>query len=153
MKIRVRGQTMERVLLAIAALTMIGCSGAGEGETKTSDKLNIRHVRAMASNYSLYLADHRSQPPPDEQAFRRYLATKQESLEKSGLTIEEMFVSPRSGGPLVWVYGAVPPSGRLGAYLAYEQSPVDGKRLVIANLGMFEEVDEAQFRAVFPNVQ
>jgi len=36
-------------------------------------------------------------------------------------------------------------------FIAYEKTPVDGKRLVIATRGMFEEMDEARFRTVFPN--
>ena len=53
----------------------------------------------------------------------------------------------------MWVYGGAIPTGPLGNYFAYEQTPVNGKRLVIANLGMYEEMDEAKFRATFPNVR
>jgi hypothetical protein len=106
----------------------------------------------MGGFYAGYLGAHNNQPPKDEVEFRAYLATQQEALDKAGLSIDEMFLSPR-GGPLAWVYGARPPVGPMGmTYVAYETTPVDGKRLVIAGGGMTKEMDDAEFRQVFPNV-
>ena len=106
----------------------------------------------MTTVYSEYLGEHRDQAPANEQSFREYLATKQDRLAKSNLTVDEMFQSPR-GGSLTWVYGRTPPSGPLGVYFAFEQAPTDGKRLAIANLGMYEEMDEAKFRTTFPGAK
>ena len=98
-----------------------------------------------------YLADHKNQAPPNEQAFREYLGTKEDNLRKSGISIDAMFTSPRDGEPLVWVYGRKPPAGPAGmTYLGYEKTPVDGKRLVIATRGMYDQIDETQFRKLFP---
>jgi hypothetical protein len=107
----------------------------------------------MANSYSRYVGEHHNRPPADEQDFRAYLATKQSELERSKLTIDQMFTSPRGNGALVWAYGETIPTGTLGSYFAYEQTPVNGKRLVIANLGMYEEMDEARFHATFPNAK
>jgi hypothetical protein len=137
------------VLLAVLC-AVPGCGGSG---SSAKGVIEYRRVRAMTDLYTGYLGEHRGQPPANEQAFRQYLATKQDDLERSELTIDQMFMSPRETGPLVWVYGMLPPSGPMGTYYGYEQTPVDGKRLVIANLGMYELVDDARFHATFPNAK
>jgi hypothetical protein len=144
-----RPHGMDRMTLAAVLLAMLGC-GSGSGSS-AAGAIDYPKVRAMANIYSGYLGEHRDQPPANEQTFREYLTTKQDNLDRSGLTIDQMFVSPRGSGPLMWVYGGTIPTGPLGTYFAYEQTPVDGTRLVIANLGMYEELDEAKFRATFPN--
>ena len=128
----------------------VGCSQGGS--STAAGVVEYKKLRAMSILYSEYLGEHRDQAPADEKSFRAYLETKQDQLTQSNLTVDEMFKSPR-GGALTWVYGRTPPTGPLGTYLGYEQSPVDGKRLVIANLGMYEEVDEAKFRNIFPNAR
>jgi hypothetical protein len=130
------------------ALVATGC-GSKAGQSSAAD---YTKVRAMGDFYSSYLSDHRGQPPKDEQAFRDYLNTKQDQLKNVGLTVDDMFKSPRGDGPLVWVYGKKPPVGSSGiTYVAYERVPVGDKRLVIGTRGMYEQLDEAQFREAFPN--
>ena len=131
-------------------LALAGCGGGGG--TRVAGGIDFTKARAMPGLYGAYLREHKNQPPPNEQAFRDYLGTKQEALERAGLSLEAMFVSPRNGQPLVWIFGRKLPTGQGGMeFIAYEKTPVDGKRLVIATRGMFEEMDEARFRTVFPN--
>jgi hypothetical protein len=130
------------------ALVAAGCGS----KSASSSGADYSKVRAMGDFYSEYLADHRGQPPKDEQAFRDYLNTKQEQLKNVGLTVDDMFKSPRGEGPLAWVYGKKPPVGSSGiTYVAYERVPISDKRLVIGARGMYEQLDEAQFRKVFPD--
>jgi hypothetical protein len=91
--------------------------------------------------------------PADEQAFRQYLATRQTRLDEAGLTVDDLFTSPRTGGPIQWVYGTTPPTSRETGlvYIGYEKEPVDGKRLVIAMRGISQEMDDAKFRTLFPD--
>jgi hypothetical protein len=106
----------------------------------------------MTGFYEGYLRENRNQPPANEQAFRDFLNSKQENFQKAGVTIEQLFVSPRDGKPLKWVYGKKPPIWReinMTCY-AYEAEPVGGKRLVLGGRGMTVELDEAQFKQVFP---
>ena len=58
-------------------------------------------------------------------------------------SFDELFVSDRDGKPLVVVYGS-----RLkdSDVLIYEQTGVNGKRLVGHRIGMVEEVDEAEYK-------
>jgi hypothetical protein len=145
-----RWQRMDRCLLAVLAFALAGCGGGDSGSAATDAiVVDYSSTRVLASLYSQYLSEHKNQAPPNEQAFREFLGTKQETLERAGLTIDDMFASPRNGQPLEWVYGRKPPAGRVGTYFAYEKTPVDGKRLVIATRGMYEEMDEAQFNTLF----
>jgi hypothetical protein len=100
----------------------------------------------LADLYAAYLGAHSDQPPPDEQAFRQFLQTKQSNLERAGLTVDEVFVSPRNGEPLDWVYrGPLPTIANGMTVFAYEKSSADGKRLVIARRGMYQVIDQAEF--------
>jgi hypothetical protein len=136
------------VLFAALVVPLTACNS----ELTSTSKIDDVRVRTMEGMYGAYLADHNNQPPRDEAAFRTYLETKQENLKRAGLMVDEMFVSPRGGGPLDWGYGKKPPRDNLGVtYVAYERAPVNGKRLVIAARGAYKEMDEAQFRKIFPN--
>jgi hypothetical protein len=151
MEYRLRAKDWLVIVALLSALP--GCGRGGGGESSGGGAIQYRKVRAMTNLYGEYYSQHRGQAPASEQAFRQYLATKQDVLEDSELTVDQMFASPRGTGPLVWVYGQAPPTGELGIYFAYEQTPVDGKRLLIGNLGVYEEVDDAKFRAIFPNAE
>jgi hypothetical protein len=133
------------VVLA-SAILQVGCGGT----TAQSSGQDYSSIRAMTGFYEWYLGENKYQPPKDEEQFRTYLQGKQDSLGEFGLTVDEMFVSPR-GEKLAWVYGKKPPTGPGGmTYIAYELSPVDGKRLVLSTRGMHEEMDETRFKTVFP---
>jgi hypothetical protein len=138
-------------MLAGCLLSVVACTKNSTitGEPPAAD---YGRVRTMSSFYEGYLREHGNQPPPSEQAFREYLNTKQENLQKAGLKIEEMFLSPRNAKPLQWAFGQKVPYYRQNnmACYAYETEPVGGKRLVIGNRGMFVELDETNFRSVFP---
>ena len=134
----------------VLAALLAGLAGCGGGSTGTS-AVDYTKIRALADMYGAYVADHRNQPPPNEQAFRDYLGTKQEYMQRAGITVDAMFVSPRNGEPIQWVYGRKPPAGGYETYIAYEKTPVDGKWLAITARGTYQEMDEAWFRKVFPN--
>lgn len=137
-----------RVLLLTAALVSTCALGCGEPATTSEGKAAIPSMAAM---YGDFLRAHGNKAPQDENQFREFLATKAADLEKAGLSVDAMFVSPRSGGPFVWVYGAKLPSGPMGmSFYGYEKEPVDGKRLAVGARGIREEMDDVQFRKVFP---
>jgi hypothetical protein len=127
-----------------------GC-GSNTGAASGEPVADYSKVRMMASYYEGFLSQHRNQAPPSEQAFRDYINSKQADFQE-GFTTEQMFVSPRSGKPLKWVYGRRPPVYRQNnmTCYAYEAEPVDGKRLVLGGRGMVAEIEESQFRSIFP---
>src|SRR5688500_11225007 len=98
---------------AAIVLTTLAHVAAGRGRHASPSGDYIK-VRAMGDFYGAYLADHRGQPTKDEQTIREYLTSKQEALQKAGLTVDDMFKSPRNGEPFVWVYGKKPPVGSSG---------------------------------------
>lgn len=137
---------------AALAAGLAGCSG-GVKDAKP-DTGDTGAIRAMSAAYGEYLQEHRNTPPKNEEEFRSFLATRQEELQESGLTIDEVFESPRNGEAFEWVYGRRPPAGPMGMmFIGYEKTPVDGKRLVIATRGMHELMDGAKFRSVFPDAE
>jgi hypothetical protein len=63
-----------------------------------------------------------------------------------------VFTSPRTGGAFTWVYDGKKPVGPGGmTVFGYEAAPTDGKRLIVGSRGMREEIDEAEFKKLFPN--
>jgi hypothetical protein len=137
--------------LALLALTLAGCNHAtgSSGDDVVSD---YGRVRSMSAFYQGYLTDNRGQAPRDEQAFREYLDKKQDQLQKVGLTVEQMFTSPRDDRPFRWVYGMKPPLWKQRGITCYgyEAEPTAGKRLVVGSRGMYDEIDDSTFRSLFP---
>ena len=129
-------------LLLVAAA---GCGGGGKSDSGAGDKL--KRVRTMGDLYVAHLAEHKN-APADEAAWRAFLDTKQTELEAAGLTVDAMFVSPRDGAPLIWVYGKAPKNQFGLTIVAFEQAPVDGRRFVVATNGMTDNVEESRFQAM-----
>jgi hypothetical protein len=147
----VRQGALAGILCVLAALLLTtGCGGSSASSGMNED--DYATLRSVSAMFSQYMGANNGKTPPDEQAFRAFLETKKDVLDKTGTTADQLLTSPRSGEPLIFVYGKTPVSGPMGmVYFAYEKSPVDGKRLVIASRGMFEQMDEAQFRKFFPD--
>jgi hypothetical protein len=138
-------------LVAAVSLAVAGCGSSGSASSE--EIADYGKVRMMIGFYEGYLKDHRGQSPANQQAFRDYLSSKHDNLEAAGITLDQMFLSPRDGKPMQWVYGRRPPvlrQNNMTCY-AYETEPVAGKHLVIGGRGMSAEVDESQFRTLFPN--
>lgn len=142
----------ERLSLAVAVLVLAGCGGGQSADGVTAT--DYGKIRGMTAMYVQYMGAHGGKAPADEQAFRQFLETKQDMLERQGVSVDDMFESPRTGGAMEWVYGKAPPSGEGGIrYVGYEKEPTDGKRLVIGTPGIYEVLDDAQFHRMFPDAQ
>lgn len=106
----------------------------------------------MTDIYNGFMASHKNQAPKDEAEFRQYVASQQQRLEVAGLTVDQLFISPRKDAPLDWVYGRAPSNATPGlTILAYEREATDGQRLVLGTRGMFMMIDDVQFKRLFPN--
>jgi hypothetical protein len=133
-------------------LLTTGCGGSTSSSGMTTDDYEV--LRSASVMFSQYMGANNGKTPPDEQAFRAFLETKKDALDQKGTTVDQLLTSPRNGESLVFVYGKTPVNGPMGmTYFAYEKTPVEGKRLVLASRGMFEQMDEAQFKKFFPNAQ
>src|SRR5262249_2953222 len=83
-------------------------------------------------------------PPSNEKEFKQVLATlsvKPEQMKAS--SFDELFISERDGKPLVVIYDA---SKKNSDVLVYEQTGINGKRLVGHRIGVVEQVDDAQLK-------
>jgi hypothetical protein len=89
--------------------------------------------------------------PKDEQEFRDAIGKMDLSLDLMKVSsVDQLFVSERDGQPFVVLYGPLPQT-QGSDVIAYEQTGVDGKRMVGHKIGMVEEVDEARFRELVPS--
>lgn len=142
---------LAKCLLALYCLAAVGCGAGGTSSTGVS-KGDYESLRTTSAIYGMYMTEHGGKTPPDEQAFRTFVSGKQDILDKVGKTAEAVLSSPRSGEPFVFVVGKRPPVNRQTgmAYVAYEKTPVEGSRLVVAMRGIYELMDEAKFKQIFP---
>jgi hypothetical protein len=138
--------------LVLAIAVLVGCGQ--ESASTNMGQADYGTLQVASNMFTSYMGENGGKTPPDEQAFRAYLETKKEKLEEQGKTVDDLLTSPRNGEPLGFVYGKRPVRGPAGmTFYGYEKVPVDGKRLVLAGRGMYQEMDEAQFRRLFPDVQ
>jgi hypothetical protein len=135
-----------RSFYGLVAVSVLLASATGCGRHADSSKnLNNSHVRSLTTLYGLATAKL-GHPPGNEKEFKQALATvplKPEQM-KAG-SFDELFVSERDGQPLHVVYGT-PPTG--SDAVVFEQTGVNGKRLVGHRIGMVEEVDEAEYKTL-----
>jgi hypothetical protein len=127
------------LLLPVFIVAGAGCRAKGEnsGNRETS------HVRVLADLHAL-ATSRLGHIPHDEQEFKKFIATRSKLVEKLKIgSIDELFVSERDGQPLHVVYGTPPTTSDVAVY---EQTGVNGKRLVGHRIGMVEEVDEAEYK-------
>jgi hypothetical protein len=112
-------------------------------QAASSQNLDKSHVRSLTTLHGLATSKLRH-PPSDEKEFKQALArlaVKPEQMKVD--SFDELFVSERDGKPLVVVYGA---PNQNSDVLVYEQTGVNGKRLVGHRIGVVEEVDEAEYK-------
>jgi hypothetical protein len=130
------------ILFLVAVMALAGCAGESPAvSTGTS------HVRLLTMLYNK-VSREQGRIPKDEQEFKDNLKSADLSLESLKInSTDDLFVSERDGQPLVVVYGSVPPGSDV---VVYEQTGVDGKRMIGHRIGMVEEVDEAKFKELVP---
>jgi len=136
--------TTATLILALSALTLIGCGSGGNSEVR---KQGLSHVRLLTSLHAR-VSSELGRYPNDEAEFKAALAKANLTLDAMKVSsIDELFVSERDGQPLVVVYGQAPAGSDI---VVYEQTGVDGRRQVGHRIGMVEEVDQARFDELVP---
>jgi hypothetical protein len=127
------------LLLPVFVVASAGCARQAE----SSQTLEKSHARSLTILYGLATAKL-GHTPRDEKDFKHAITTLSVKPEKMKVdSFDELFVSERDGKPLVLVYGAQNQSSDV---VVYEQTGVNGKRMVGHRIGMVEEVDEATFK-------
>ena len=133
--------------LAVFMLLFVGCQGSQSEATRQSQSTHLRSLITLF-NSAASKPGHR---PANEAELKAFIATNASQMIGSlhvG-SVDELFVSERDGKRFVVFYGE-PPKGTSRDVIAYEQTGVDGNRLVGYSLGMTQEVDEQQLARLVP---
>lgn len=141
-------QTRQRAFyLALLSVALVGCGGSTERQETQSGRL-----RTVVTLYGMERTVQ-GRPPASAEDFKKFITERgKASLERSGVaSADELLTSDRDGQPYVVIYGK-PPTGMNQDVVAFEQTGVDGIRLVGFGLGYVEEVDEAKFKTYVPNL-
>jgi hypothetical protein len=126
-------------MLSLLIASSLGCARQYE----SSQSVEKSHVRSLTVLHGLAVAKL-GHLPRDEKEFKRAIATLSVKPKQMKVgSFDELFVSERDGKPLVLVYGA---QNKNLDVVVYEQTGVNGKRLVGHRIGMVEEVDDEQYK-------
>ncbi|MGI9427810.1 MAG: hypothetical protein ACR2NM_04075 [Bythopirellula sp.] len=133
----------------VAVLTVVVLTGCdvGAGRIKGNGEVHLRSIVALYNS----AGNQQGRAPTSEAELRDYVvANAQQVLEKLEIaSFDELLISERDGLPFVVLYGKTP-KGVRPDIIAYEQTGINGKRLVGFSLGNIEEVDETAFRKFVP---
>ena len=110
-------------------------------------------MRILGAQYGQYMVSHGQAAPKDEAAMREYVQSRMSELSANGVkSLDDLFRAGRDGQPLKLVVGAriVAPELRGGSWAVYEQTGVDGKRLVADSNGGVQELSGEDFAKKIP---
>jgi hypothetical protein len=127
--------------LVLASLPL----GCGTGPTVEDLSVHSR-LKGVAAMYGRYTAQHRGQPPKNQQEFEKFLATvdAKDFANFNASSPAELLVSPRDGKPFIVNYGASadPPSPTNPPAIIAQESPVEGGgTLGVTSVGEVRELD------------
>jgi hypothetical protein len=128
----------------LLACLLAGCTPQGNtGTDEAADRL-----RALAVNYQRYAGQHQGNGPPSEQKFKEFV--KKMGVPE-GLTIDELFVSPRDNQPFEIRYKIRPGfPGPDSPVIMWEQTGDGSTRRVARASGAVIVVPEAEFAQLKP---
>ena len=133
------------VPVVVAIIISLGCGGG----KPTGDEARARAaLRMVGIEYGRYLVANNGAPPPDEAAMRTFLDLQISRTPNYGVaSADELLSSTRDGKPLQLICGAkvAPPDRPEALWAAYEQTGVDGRRLVVNTRGDVVELDAEAF--------
>jgi hypothetical protein len=129
----------------VACFVLLASATSCGRHAESSHSPDNSHVRSLTTLYGLATTKLRH-PPGNEKEFKQVLAMLSVKPEQMRVgSFDELFVSERDGKPLVVIYGS---PNKNSDVLVYEQTGANGKRLVGHRIGMVEEVDDAQYKAL-----
>jgi len=132
------------IVLAMLLLGATGCSP--KGNTGTGDA--AERLRALAINYQRYAGQNQGNGPPTEQKFKDFI--KKVGLPE-GITIDDLFISPRDNQPYEIRYKVRPGSpGPDSPVIMWEQTGEGGTRQIARSSGSVLVVPEAEFEQLKP---
>ena len=133
----------------VAIVLVVGC---GEGPPPAASTAESS-ISALARLYGEYASRHQDVGPPDEAAFRGFIASLPEEQRRAlGLSdLDQALISPRDGQPFEIRYGLSPRQMLDGrglrnqAIVIHERQGVAGRRWIATGTGITVEVSEEEF--------
>ncbi len=131
--------------VAVVGLFVVGC-----GSSAKNLQVETSNIRAVSIVLGKYRSQNKGQSPPNEEALKSFAATlKPEELKSFGASsAEDIFISSRDKQPYKFNFGD---SSSPTTIVVYEQQGSGGKRFVVNAVGKAEELDEAEFKKLFPD--
>ena len=142
--------------LGLLALFMLAClAGCSKFDTAAAiQKMNATKPQKLANLYAAYQLENGSRGPKDEAQFQAYIEKKNPVLlRRIGVDPNEvaaLFTSDRDGEPFKIRYGVEGNDRSPPKPVIFEESGVDGVRVVAFTKLKVEEVaDDAEYKKLF----
>lgn len=122
------------------ALSLIGCAGGTSGGSQPDAK---EQLGKLFNLYRLYVEKNKKGPASEEvlREFAKGLSTEERASRLIGDDLDGIFTSPRDNKKFVVRYNLrIDPSQNKA--VAWEETGVDGRRLVALTMGYVVEYDE-----------
>jgi hypothetical protein len=135
----------------VVAVSLIAGSGCNSQQAASDAAPDTSHIKELTMLYAGQMNRNAGRPPASEAEFKRSVAENGAALLDSlGVTVDELFISPRDNQPYVILYGNEAAKLISRGIVTHEQTGVDGRRLVGYRGGYVNEVDEVEFRKLVP---
>lgn len=132
-------------LFFFAIMVLTGC---GKGSHDPPSVEALMAIENVGKWYQLYRADHGGKQPADESAFLDYVNRKLAERGAEAVDSDELLTSPRDGEPYVVRYGKVSSRDQARNLVAYEKTGGNGTRLIVSELAISREVDDAELQSL-----
>ena len=139
-------------ILTACLMAITGCSQGDPFNSGSNDRKTRIVMNLLSVFYGEYLDSHQGRPPKDNDAFREYLETRTEDLNRYNLqSIDQLMTSPRDGQPLLIVCGKrlAPVDSPGTPWAAYEQQGIDGVKMAVQVRGGVQDLSADEIDRIF----
>ena len=145
---------LARRVLSVMLLLGLACLGC-KGNATPKGPEGQNNLAAIAKIIDSFLIPHHGQGPKDEAELKSFVDSNGKTiLDQFKITdVASIYKSPRDGKPYVLLVGKDYDKYQTdeGSVIAYEQTGVEGVRLVVFRGGEVKEIPEAVFKTMIPN--
>jgi hypothetical protein len=144
-------QFLALLVVTIAVGLCSGCWSSFDIESEVKN-LNATNAQRLANLYQHFQRQHQGKGPRDKEVFETFISEVNPVLlsriDVDPNSLEQLFVSERDGQPLVIRYGERGSDRGPSVPIVFEETGVDGKRMIgfTNNLGL-EVEDEQEYQA------
>ena len=149
------GASACRLIMLKAVVNIVICSVLASGCDSPPPQNGSQaeaQLRLLGTLYGKYISQHNGQAPANEEQFKEFLKAEQVQMKNQEANgIEALLRSPYDGQLLIVRYGELtgPVSPNGYAWIAHEQTGLDGMIKVISARGEVNEVSEQELEELF----